>query len=69
MSWHADAILPLMDDSKPRAKEYYEGEEAARRFDVLVRKVIAVPHSEIKKRHEALEKERKRRGQKRYRYT
>jgi hypothetical protein len=56
-------------DPKPPIKEFYEGPEAAQRFDALVRKVIAVPHSEIKKRHEALEKERKRRGQKRYRYT
>jgi hypothetical protein len=44
-----------MDDPKPQTKEYHKGEEAARRFNALVRKAIAVPHDEIKKRQKALE--------------
>jgi hypothetical protein len=48
-----------MDEPKPRAKEYHEGPEAARRFDSLVRQVIAVPPSEIAKRHKEWEKKRK----------
>ena len=49
-----------MDNPKPQPKEYAEGPEAAKRFDALVRQVIAVPHNEIVKRHKEWEKERQR---------
>ena len=51
--------LLLMDDSKPRPKEYIEGPEAAKQFEVLVKKAVTVPRSEIQKRHKEWEKERK----------
>jgi len=51
-----------MDDPKPRpAKENYEGEEAARRFESFARRLFSVPHEEIKKQEEVWKKERKKR--------
>lgn len=49
-----------MEEEKPAPtlKDCHEGPEAARRFDALVRQVIAVPHSEIVKRHKEWEKAR-----------
>lgn len=50
-----------MDEAKPHPdpKDYYEGPEAARRFDSVVRQVIAVPREEYEKWHTAWEKARK----------
>jgi len=48
-----------MDDPKPRPQEYNEGEEAARRFDNVVRQVIAVPREKYEKWEKARKKQRR----------
>ena len=48
-----------MDDPKPRPQEYHEGEEAARRFDNVVRQVIAVPREKYLKWEEKRKKRKK----------
>jgi len=48
-----------MDNPKPHFPECHEGPEAARRFTDFVRRLIAVPREEIKKREEAWKKMRK----------
>ncbi len=55
-----------IDEAKPHPdpKDYHEGPEAARRFESLVRRVIVVPHDEIKKREEAWKKAKKRQRKK-----
>ncbi len=40
-------------------KEYYEGEEAAQRFDKVVQDALHVTPAELKRRHEAWERARK----------
>jgi hypothetical protein len=42
---------------KPHTPEMIEGPEAWTRFESVMRKVVAVPHSEIKKHIEAHRKE------------
>jgi hypothetical protein len=49
-----------MNDPKPQAKEYHEGEQAAKRFEGLVKRAVSVSPAEIQKRNEAWKKERKR---------
>lgn len=55
-----------MDEAKPHPdqKDYYEGSEAARRFEDAVRKVMTVPREEYQKWHIAWEKARKKQRKK-----
>ncbi len=50
-----------MDDLKSHQdkKDYYKGEEAARRFDKVVYCALSVTPSELKKRDEAWKKRKK----------
>jgi hypothetical protein len=46
-----DGQFDMRHDEGMKAKpEYVEGPEAAARFDMLVRKVLSVPHTEIMRR-------------------
>jgi hypothetical protein len=49
-----------MDDPKPRTQEYHEGEEAARRFEGLVKRAVLVSREEIERRDKKWKKARKR---------
>ena len=47
-----------MDETHPRPEDYAEGKDAARRFEGIVKAVLAVPPAEMQKREKTWRKKK-----------